>query len=190
MQLAELLARLSPDERATMLDRRLGPNAVPLDNHALAAQLATSASTSAALAQINGGQVLLLRWLRERKSLSASWSEIISAVGTRLTPEQLTVYLNDLRLWALADYDPHPKNGFFALVIQFARCGRSGSFARTAALSPLGYFGGRILADSGSIPFLPFLAGPSSTLIFFASFTAALGLTSGRTRRKNAAVLQ
>src|SRR3954470_10245136 len=53
VQLSDLLARLTPDERATVIERRLGPNAVPLDNRALANQLGNVREVGAALAQLN-----------------------------------------------------------------------------------------------------------------------------------------
>jgi hypothetical protein len=114
VQLSDLLARLTPDERATVIERRLGPNAVPLDNRALANQLGNVREVGAALAQLNGGQLLLLSWLVKRPGLRASWSELTDALGDRLPAELRDAYLEDLRLWALADYDPSPKNGFFA----------------------------------------------------------------------------
>jgi hypothetical protein len=114
VQLSELLARLSPDERQTLLDRRFGPNAVPLDNRALSQRLAMPDSTAEALSEVNAGQLLLLRWLAERPNLRASWTELTQAVGDRLAPEQLQSYLQDLRLWGLADFKSSPKDGFFA----------------------------------------------------------------------------
>jgi hypothetical protein len=114
VQLSELLARLSPDERTTLLDRRFGPNAVPLDNRALAHRLAAPDSTTEALSELNAGQLLLLRWLAERPNLRASWTELTEAVGDRLAPEQLQSYLQDVRLWGLADFKTSPKDGFFA----------------------------------------------------------------------------
>lgn len=114
VQLVDLLKRLSADERATLVERRLGPNAVPPDARALAEQLANRTSTLAALAQINSGQLLLLRWLATQPSQLASWSELKVALGDRLPSELLQSYLEDLRLWGLADFDPSPRNGFFA----------------------------------------------------------------------------
>jgi hypothetical protein len=114
VQLSDLLGRLAPDERAILVERRLGPNAVPLDDRALADQLATTNSTSAALGRINAGQLLLLRWLGARPGTHASWPELTEALGDRLSPALLEQYLHDLRLWGLADFDPDPTDGFFA----------------------------------------------------------------------------
>src|SRR4030095_7030555 len=113
MQLSGLLARLTPDERATLLERRLGPNAVALDDRALFDQLAQPHAVGAALARLNSAQLLLLRWLSTRPGLQATWPELLEAIGDRLTSELLTAYLHDLKLWGLVDYDPRPKDGFF-----------------------------------------------------------------------------
>ena len=114
MQLSELLARLTPDDRAILLERRLGPNAVAIDDAALASQLAQPASLAPALAQLNSGQLLLLRWLAARPNLRADWSELLEALGDRLAPELRDAYLSDLRQWGLADYDPDERGGFVA----------------------------------------------------------------------------
>lgn len=112
MQLSRLLARLTPDERAIVLERRLGPNAVGIDDRALAAQLAQPSSLTAVLWQLNNGQLVLLRWLATRRGLEATWTEFVEALGDRLAPGLRDAYLRDLRLWALVDYDPQPGGGF------------------------------------------------------------------------------
>src|SRR3954447_8211802 len=99
LQLSDLLGHLSSDERAELLDRRLGPNAVTLDTRALTEQLANPTGTRVALGQINQGQLLLLHWLPARPGLRASWHELTDALGDRLTPELRDGYLQDLRLW-------------------------------------------------------------------------------------------
>ena len=96
MQLSDLLARLTAAGLATVLDRRLGPNAAAIDEHALANQLANPASIAAALGEINNGQLALLRWLATRPNLQARWTELSEAIGDRLTPELRDGYLNDL----------------------------------------------------------------------------------------------
>ena len=77
-------------------------------------QLAEPTSVREALAELNHGQLLLLRWLTTRPGLTATWSELLDALGDRLTPELRDGYLDDLRSLALADYDPKPDGGFFA----------------------------------------------------------------------------
>src|SRR5215213_8176887 len=99
MQLSALLARLTPEERSILLERRLGPNAVALDNNALASQLAQPASLAIALVELNYGQLLILRWLGTRRNLEATWSDLVAAIGDRLSPELLDTYLLDLKLW-------------------------------------------------------------------------------------------
>src|SRR3954467_4434459 len=106
MQLSEFLARLSPDERNALVARRLGPEARPLDNHALLGQLTLPLSIHMALAELNNGQLLLLRWLATRPNLTASWSELLEALGARLPDELRDAYLQELRLSGLADFDP------------------------------------------------------------------------------------
>ena len=114
MQLSTLLSRLTPEERTILLDRRLGPNAVALDHQALTSQLAHPASVALALGELNFGQLLLLRWLGTRPNLEAPWSDLVEALGDRLTPELRDAYLLDLRLWGLADHHPTERGGFFA----------------------------------------------------------------------------
>lgn len=114
MQLSGLLARLTVDERATLLERRLGPNAVSIDEKALASRLAHPGSVAEALAQLNVAQLLMLRWLSTRPNLQAAWTELLDALGDRLPAELRDAYLSDLRLWGLADYDPRQRGGFFA----------------------------------------------------------------------------
>ena len=114
MPLSQLLAHLSPEDRAVLLERRLGPNAVAIDDAALASQLAQPASLAPALAQLNSAQLLLLRWLAGRPNLRAEWSELLGALGDRLAPELRDAYLNDLRQWGVADYDPDECGGFVA----------------------------------------------------------------------------
>lgn len=114
MQLSNLLARLTPEERSVLLERRLGENAVPLDNQALASQLTQPLSLGLALVELNVGQLLLLRWLGTRPNLEATWSELLEALGDRLSPELRDAYLLDLKLWGLADYHPTQRGGFVA----------------------------------------------------------------------------
>src|SRR5215212_7812319 len=114
VELSILLHRLSPEERATVVERRIGPNAGRLDTPALADRLARPDSINAALAEVNAGQLLLLRWLAEQLRLRVSWSELNDALGDRLASDLRDYYLRDLRLWALADFSPDPKKGFFA----------------------------------------------------------------------------
>ena len=97
-----------------LLERRLGPNAVALDNQALVSQMTHPTSLAQALLELNFGQLLLLRWLGTRPNLEATWSDLIQAIGDRLTPELRDAYLLDLRLWGLADYHPAQRGGFFA----------------------------------------------------------------------------
>ena len=113
MQLSNLLARLTPEERSVLLERRLGANAVALDNQALTSHLVQPASLALALAELNFGQLLLLRWLGTRPNLEATWSELLEALGDRLTPELRDVYLKDLRIWGLADHHPTERGGWF-----------------------------------------------------------------------------
>src|SRR5688572_16679045 len=114
MQLSALLARLTPEERSVLLERRLGENTVALDNQALTNQLVQPVSLRFALAELNVGQLLLLRWLGTRPNLEATWAELLAALGDRLTPGLRDAYLLDLRLWGLADYHPTQRGGFFA----------------------------------------------------------------------------
>ena len=114
MQLSALLARLTPEERSVLLERRLGENTVALDNQALTNQLVQPVSLRLALAELNVGQLLLLRWLGTRPNLEATWAELLAALGDRLTPGLRDAYLLDLRLWGLADYHPTQRGGFFA----------------------------------------------------------------------------
>ena len=109
-----LLARLTPEERSTLLERRLGPTAVARDNQALASQLAQPMSVCLALADLNLGQLRLLRWLGMRPNLEATWAELLEAVGDRLSLEPRDAYLLDLRLWGLADAHPTERGGFVA----------------------------------------------------------------------------
>src|SRR5688572_14166240 len=114
MQLSALLARLTPEERSTLLERRLGENTVALDNQALTNQLVQPVSVRLALAELNIAQLLLLRWLGTRPNLEATWAELLAALGDRITPGLRDAYLLDLRLWGLADYHPTQRGGFFA----------------------------------------------------------------------------
>ena len=50
MQVSALLARLTPEERKVLLERRLGENAVALDDQALASQLTQPMAMGLALA--------------------------------------------------------------------------------------------------------------------------------------------
>ena len=56
MQLSNLLARLTPEERGVLLERRLGEYAVPLDNQALASQLTQPMSLGLALVELTVGR--------------------------------------------------------------------------------------------------------------------------------------
>lgn len=113
MQLSRLLARLSPEERRELVERRLGENAVGIDDHALASQLAQARSLAPVYLELNSAQLLLLRWLAGRPGLEARWAELVEALGGRLVPELLETYLLDLKLWGMADYAVG-KGGFVA----------------------------------------------------------------------------
>ena len=114
MQLSGLLSRLTADERATLLERRFGPDDVPTDKQLVVNLLADPQSVAEAVAQLNVAQLLMLRWLSTRPKLEATWLELVDALGDRLSAELRDAYLTDLRLWGLADYDPKQRGGFFA----------------------------------------------------------------------------
>ncbi|MFN8635516.1 MAG: helicase-associated domain-containing protein [Chloroflexota bacterium] len=127
MELADLLKRLTKDERSTLIARRLGENATPLSDRALVEQLQYPASLKQAMLDINVGQLAILRWLSARPDHQAPWSDFVSAVGHRLPPALCESYLADLRLLGLLDYQTGGTGDFVA------------TFSPVAAATPRGH---------------------------------------------------
>lgn len=105
MQLADLLTRMTDQERRALAKSRLGIDVASTDAASLAAMFSDPVVISRALAQINLAQMRILRWLVRRPALQATWGEFVEALGGALPETARDEYLRRLRELLLLDYD-------------------------------------------------------------------------------------
>lgn len=111
VQLSDLLRRLTKEERAEVLRRYGAAKLAASDLTALAGALSTPDALASAFLQLNNLQLLVLRWLARRPGFEAPWSALVEALKGRVPLPFLEQQLQDLRLWALADFAPRVPRG-------------------------------------------------------------------------------